>query len=130
MNKLINIILISILITSCDYHTITRINNQSNTDIIVEIDFDSSSNIINNQEGLITISIDTIKNNGRYKMISNSSGKIEFNTGKYPYFSGLKKISVLSKNDTLTLKTKDDMVKAFNAQKEEYNGFYDLTIKR
>ena len=129
-----------LLLVSCDYHTLTRIVNKSDNEIFVEFFFDSTTikstfrldinDFYNKEEkGLISVKVDTQNYIGIYKISPNSIASIELSTGKYPSFYYINGLSIYSVKDTIQLKNKDGLREAFDVDKSEYSGTYDIIIE-
>jgi hypothetical protein len=128
----------------CDHFNNTRICNQTSKDIILKITFDkdviktwNGGMLVENvtrtfhnwQENLIPINIDTINYISTYLIKPDSCGQIEGINNSRPYFHFYKELEIVSGIDTLRLQTKEQMRKAFDADRDDPNYYFDLLIQ-
>ena len=129
---------------SCDYFNETRICNQTKNDIILKLTFDmevvrswSGGALVDNitrtfqnwGDDLIPINIDTIKYISTYLIRPESCGQIEGGNNRRPNFHFYKKMEIISGDDTLRLQTKEQMRKAFDADRDDPNYYFDLLMQ-
>lgn len=130
---------------SCDFFNDTRVCNETGQEIRLKISFDS--NAVNTCSGgalkdcltktfktwddnLFAVDIDTINYCTTYLIKKDSCGQIEGGNNRRPYFSFFRKLEVYTDSDTLTLQTKEQMQKAFNADRENPEYYFDLLIQK
>ncbi|MGB3181144.1 MAG: hypothetical protein WBB45_07120 [Cyclobacteriaceae bacterium] len=143
MKKLLIIFCFTAILLGCDYFSETRICNQIGKDITLKIAFDSSevnswsggmlSNnltkfLSNYGENLNPIDIDTINYTATYLIRADSCASIEGGNNPRPTFHFFKYLEVINENDTLKLITKEQMIKAFDADRERPEFYFDLLI--
>jgi hypothetical protein len=136
-------LLVSTLV-SCDYFNNTRVCNQTRKEIILKITFDSDEiktwsggmlvkNIRNTfstwDDNLIPVDIDTINYISTYSIKPDVCGQIEGGNNRRPNFHFFKQIEIISGLDTLRLLTKEQMRKAFDADRKDATGHFDLLIQ-
>ncbi|AYB33336.1 hypothetical protein D4L85_23325 [Chryseolinea soli] len=132
----------TIILTSCDYYNDTRVCNQTGQDITLIIRFDTdgiknggleprkfTKTFHNWRENLTPIHFDTINFISTYLINRDSCGQIEGGPNRRPNFRFIKAMTVVTKSDTIELKTKGEMRKAFGADREEPEYYFDLLIK-
>jgi hypothetical protein len=144
MKKIISSFLLTTILVSCDYFNDTRICNQTRKDIILKITFDadivktwSGGMLVENvtktfrnwDDNLIPITIDTINYISTYLIKPDSCGHIEGGNNRRPNFHFYKEMEIISGSDTLRLRTKEQMRKAFDAGRNEPNYHFDLLIQ-
>jgi outer membrane receptor for monomeric catechols len=129
---------------SCDYFNDTRICNQTRKDIILKVTFDA--NVVKTWSGgmlvknltktfnswgdnLIPINIDTINYISTYLIKPDSCGHIEGGNNRRPNFHFYKEMEIISEFDTLKLRTKEQMRKAFDADRSKTKYNFDLLIQ-
>lgn len=142
-NLIITLILITTL-SSCDYFNNTRVCNQTRKEIKLKITFDSeviktwSGGMLQENltktfhdwgENLIPIDIDTIKYISTYIIKPDSCAQIEGGNNRRPNFHFYKELEIISGFDTIKLRTKDQMRKAFDADRDNSNYYFDLLIQ-
>lgn len=145
MKKTIIAFLLTTTFMSCDYFNETRVCNQTDKDITLKITFDSTvvktwsggalvKNITKTfqtwDDNLIPIDIDTINYISTYLIKKDSCGQIEGGNNLRPYFEFYKELEIVSGFDTLRLQTKEQMRKAFDADRDDTNYYYDLLIQK
>ena len=143
MKQIVIAVLLTTILVSCDYFNNTRICNQTGEDIKLKITFDSdviktwsggmlvknvTKTFENWDDNLIPINIDTINYISTYLIKPDSCGQIEGGNNRRPNFHFYKKLEIITKTDTLKLRTKAEMRKAFDADREEPKYFFDLLI--
>jgi hypothetical protein len=143
MKNLLIIFCLTATLVGCDYFNDTRICNQLGKDITLKIVFDSNEVnswsggmlaknltkfLSNYGENLIPINIDTINYTATYLIQSDSCASIEGGNNRRPTFHFFKSLEVINDNDTLRLTTKEQMRKAFDADREQPEYYFDLLI--
>jgi hypothetical protein len=131
--SLFTIILFSFLFSSCDPIATATICNKSKNEIFVFIEFDKNyllertdlkeRDIV--RVDLPAIEVDTLNLKGNYKIMPDSCYMIDFNRGYEVWFHQFSKLTIISGEDTLKLKSKKEIKDAF---KEEEDGYYYLKI--
>ena len=144
MQKIVISVLLSTTLISCDYFNKTRICNQTSKDIILKITFDkdvvktwSGGMLVENvtktfhnwDDNLISMNIDTLKFISTYLVKACSCGQIEGGNNRRPNFHFYKELEIVSGSDTLRLQTKEQIRKAFDADRADANYFFDLLIQ-
>ena len=144
MKKIVVGLLMTTTFVSCDYFNDTRICNQTKKEIILKITFDpkviktwSSGMLVENLtktfrnwgDNLIPVNIDTINYISTYLIKPDSCGQIDGGNNRRPNFNFFKKIEIISGSNTLKLQTKEEMVKAFDADRKNSNYYFDLLIQ-
>lgn len=144
MKKLIACFFLTAILQGCDYFNDTRVCNQTGREIIMRITFDSdvvkswsggmlvknvTKTFTNWDENLIPMDIDTINYISTYFIKSDSCGHIEGGNNRRPTFSFYKELVIISGVDTLRLQTKEQMRKAFDADRSDTNYYFDLLIQ-
>lgn len=79
-------------------------------------------------DNLIPLSIDTINYISTYLIKPDSCGSIEGGNNRRPNFHFFKELEIISGDDTLRLLTKEEMRKAFDADREDTKYYFDLLI--
>ena len=145
MIKLIISLLLTTTLLSCDYFNDTRVCNQTGKQIILKITFDSdevnswsggmlAKNLTktfgNFGENLAPLNIDTVNYSSTYLIKSDTCGSIEGGNNRRPNFHFFKELEVISGDDTLRLRTKEEMRKAFDADREDPKYYFDLLIQK
>jgi hypothetical protein len=131
--SLVKIVLFSFLFSSCDPMATATICNKSKNDIFVFIEFDKNyllertdltkSDIV--KVDLPAIEVDTRNLKGKYKIMPDSCYMLDYNRGYEVWFHQFSKLTIISGEDTLKLKSKMEIKEAF---KEEEDGYYYLKI--
>jgi|GEM_PF-3552371 len=144
MKNLIITLILTITLSSCDYFNNTRVCNQTMKEIKLKITFDSeviktwSGGMLQENltktfqdwgENLIPIDIDTINYISTYLIKPDSCGQIEGGNNLRPNFRFYKEIEIISEFDTVRLRTKDQMRKAFDADRDNPEYYFDLLIQ-
>ena len=144
MKNLIITLILTLTLSSCDYFNNTRVCNQTRKEIKLKITFDSeviktwSGGMLQENltktfqdwgENLIPIDIDTINYISTYLIKSDSCGQIEGGNNRRPNFRFYKEIEISSEFDTVRLRTKDQMRKAFDADRDNPEYYFDLLIQ-
>jgi hypothetical protein len=80
-------------------------------------------------ENLIPLDIDTVNYCAIYLIKPNVCGHIEGGMNQRPNFNFFKEIEIMSEFDTIQLRTKTEMRKAFNADRETPEYFFDLFLQ-
>lgn len=132
-------------LTSCDYFNDTRVCNQTGKVIKLKITFDSdevkswsggmlvknvTKTFRNFGDNLIPLNIDTINFISTYLIKPDSCGSIEGGNNRRPNFHFFKELEIISEDDTLRLRTKEEMGKAFDADRKDPKYHFDLLILR
>lgn len=143
-NKIINL-LMAVILSSCDYFNDTKICNQIGKEITLKITFDSevikgwSSGMLAKDiaktfrewdKSLIPVKIDTVNYTSVYLIKSGSCGHIEGGNNRRPNFNFYKNLEIITQDDTIRLATKEEMTKAFAADREEPKFDFNLLILR
>jgi hypothetical protein len=128
---------------SCDYFSETRVWNQTGKEIKLKITFDQdevkswsggmlvkdvTKTFSNWGDNLIPLDIDTINYISTYLIKPNTYAQIEGGPNRRPNFHFYKELVIINGSDTLRLRTKKEMKKAFDADREETKGKFDLLI--
>lgn len=145
MKKIIIIILLIATLNSCDYFNYTKICNQTGKEITLKITFDAevikewSGGMLAKDIGktfhewdknLIPINIDTINYISTYILKPDSCAQIEGGNNHRPNFCFYKKLEIITDGDTIRLNTKEEMIKAFSADRNDPKfDFYLLILK-
>jgi len=144
MKKTTIYLLLTVTLIGCDYFNDTRVCNQTGQDIMLKITFDSSvvktwsggalaENLTKTfrdwDDNLIPIDIDTINYILTYKINPDSCGQIEGGNNYRPNFHFFREIEIIAGSDTLRLQTKEQMRKAFDADREDSKYYFDLLIQ-
>jgi hypothetical protein len=144
MKKLLITFLLTTTLVSCDYFNNTRVCNQTGKEIILKITFDSDEvkswsggmlvknvrkTFKNWDENLIPVDIDTINYISTYLIKPDTCGQIEGGNNRRPNFHFFKELEIISGDDTLKLNTKEEMRKAFDADREDPKYYFDLLIQ-
>jgi hypothetical protein len=144
MKNIIIILFLTTTLLSCDYFNNTRVCNQTRKEIKLKISFDSEviktwsggmfvENLTKTFQGwgenLIPIDIDTINYISTYLIKPDSCGQIEGGNNRRPNFHFYKEMEIVSGFDTIRLRTKDQMRKAFDADRDKPNYYFDLLIQ-
>lgn len=128
-------------LTRCDYYNDTRVCNQTGQDITLIIRFDIN-NIKNGglepkkfaktfhhwRKNLVPIHFDTINFISTYLVNRDSCAQIDGGPEPRPHFDYVREITVVTKSDTIALKTKEEMRKAFGADRKETVYYFDFVI--
>ena len=145
MKKILITFLLTTTLVSCDYFNDTRVCNQTGKEVILKITFDSNEvkswsggmlvrNVTktfkNWDENLIPLDIDTINYVSTYLIKPDTCGQIEGGNNRRPNFHFFKALEIISGDDTLRLNTKEEMRKAFDADREEPKYYFDLLIQK
>ena len=145
MKKLLITFLLTTTLVSCDYFNDTRVCNQTGKEIILKITFDSDEvkswsggmlvknvrkTFKNWDENLIPVDIDTINYISTYLIKPDTCGQIEGGNNRRPNFHFFKELEIISGDDTLKLNTKEEMRKAFDADREDPKYYFDLLIQK
>ena len=103
--------------------------NKSKNEIFVFIEFDKNyllertdltkKDIV--RLDLPAIEVDTLNLKGKYKIMPDSCYMIDFGRGYRPWFHQFSKITIISADDTLKLKSNEEIKEAF---KKEEDGYY------
>ncbi|GAA0196305.1 hypothetical protein GCM10009122_60860 [Fulvivirga kasyanovii] len=143
MKKLILGLLLSAILISCDYFNDTRICNQTGKEIVFKITFDSEvvknwsggmlvenvTQTFNNwDENLIPIEVDTVGYISTYLIKPNNCASIEGGNNRRPNFHFYKELEIVADTDTIRLRTKEEMKRAFDADRENPEYYFDLLI--
>jgi hypothetical protein len=143
--KLLITFLLTTTLVSCDYFNDTRVCNQTRKEIILKITFDSDEvkswsggmlvknvrkTFKNWDENLIPVDIDTINYISTYLIKPDTCGQIEGGNNRRPNFHFFKELEIISGDDTLKLNTKEEMRKAFDADREDPKYYFDLLIQK
>jgi hypothetical protein len=140
MNKFLLgfILLYTFLNFKCGEYYNATIYNCQNNDVIVNLILEKDALEIykanptqplfelDTEKGLKLISFDTISLKAKILIPAQAGFEIEFGTGVEPTFYLIKEINVIG-NDTLVLKNKKELKKAFRKTKDN-NGTYELSI--
>ena len=144
MNKIIISVLLTISLVSCDYFNDTRVCNQTGKEIGLKITFDSEEvktwsggmlvknvreTFDNWGDNLTPINIDTVNYISTYLIKPDSCGQIEGGNNRRPNFHFYKELEIVSGSDTLRLRTKEQMRKAFDADRDDTKYYFDLLIQ-
>jgi hypothetical protein len=144
MKKSTIILLLTMTLASCDYFNETRVCNQTGKEIILKITFDSDKvkswsggMLVRNvtktfsdwDDNLIPIDMDTINYISTYLIRPDSCGQVESGNNRRPNFHFYKEMEIVSGYDTLRLQTKEQMRKAFDADREHTSYYFDLLIQ-
>jgi hypothetical protein len=144
MKKLIVSLLLTTTLVNCDFFNDTRVCNQTEKEIVLKITFDSdevkswsggmlvknvTKTFSNWHENLIPVDIDTTDYIVTYLIKPDSCGQIEGGNNLRPNFHFYKELEIISGSDTLKLRTKEQMRKAFDADREDTNFYFDLLIQ-
>ena len=144
MKKIIISLFLTTTLLSCDYYNNTRVCNQTRKEIILKITFDTevvktwsggmlTKNITetfhNWDDNLIPIDVDTINYTSTYLIKPDSCGQIEGGNNRRPDFHFFKEMEIISESDTLRLRTKEQMRKAFDVDREDTKYYFDLLIQ-
>ena len=144
MKQIIISLLLTTILVGCDYFNDTRVCNQTEKEIILKITFDSD--VVKNWSGgmlarnvtktfhnwddnLIPIHVDTINYISTYLIKPDSCGQIEGGNNRRPNFHFYKELEIVSGSDTLRLRTKEQMRKAFDADRDDTKYYFDLLIQ-
>jgi hypothetical protein len=145
MKKLMISLLLTAALLSCDYFNDTRVCNQTGREIILKITFDSdevkswsggmlvknvTKTFRNFGDNLTPLSIDTINYISTYLIKPDTCGSIEGGNNRRPNFHFFKALEIISGDDTLRLSTKEEMRKAFDADREDTKYYFDLLIQK
>ena len=129
---------------SCDYFNDTRVCNQRGKEIGLKITFDSEEvktwsggmlvknvreTFDNWGDNLTPINIDTVNYISTYLIKPDSCGQIEGGNNRRPNFHFYKELEIVSGSDTLRLRTKEQMRKAFDADRDDTKYYFDLLIQ-
>lgn len=129
---------------SCDYFNDTRVCNQTGKEIGLKITFDSEEvktwsggmlvknvreTFDNWGDNLTPINIDTVNYISTYLIKPDSCGQIEGGNNRRPNFHFYKELEIVSGSDTLRLRTKEQMRKAFDADRDDTKYYFDLLIQ-
>jgi hypothetical protein len=143
MKKLMMSLFVTMTLVSCDYFNNTRVCNQTGREIILKITFDpdevkswSGGMLVRNVtktfrdfgHNLIPLDIDTINYISTYLIKPDSCGSIEGGNNRRPNFHFFKELEIISRDDTLRLRTKEEMRIAFDADREDPKYYFDLLI--
>ena len=90
---------------------------------------DVKKTFTNWDENLVLKDIDTINYISTYLIKPDTCGQIEGGNNRRPNFHFYKEIEIISGLDTLKLLTKEQMRKAFDADRKDTNGYFDLLIQ-
>jgi hypothetical protein len=142
MKKIVTVLLLTIILVSCDYFNDTRVCNQTGQEITLKLTFDSdfiknrglepkkfTRTFHNGNDNLILLDFDTINFISTYLIKPDSCGQIEGGNNRRPHFGFFIKMEIITKSDTIRLKTRDEMRKAFDADREDPKYYFDLIIK-
>jgi len=134
---------LTITLIGCDYYSNTRICNQLGREITLKIVFDSnevnswSGGILadnltqflkNYGEKLTPLNIDTLNYTATYLIKPDTCASIEGGNIRRPSFHFFKSLEIISGYDTLKLSSKEQMRKAFDADREQPEYYFDLLI--
>jgi hypothetical protein len=131
------------ILVSCDYFNNTSVCNQTKKEILLKITFNSDE--IKNWSGgmlienvtetfrnwgdnLTPMVIDTVNYISTYSIKPGACGQIEGGNNRRPNFHFYSEIEIISADDTLRLRTKEEMRKAFDADREDPKGYFELLI--
>jgi hypothetical protein len=143
MKKVILISLLTTTLIGCDYFNDTKICNQSGQEITLKITFDAevvkgwsggmlAENIDKTfkewDDNLIPVNIDTINYISTYIIKPDSCAHIEGGNNRRPNFHFYKKLEIFTNIDTIRLNTKEEMIKAFAADRNDPKYNFDLLI--
>lgn len=143
MKKIIFILLLTSTLVGCDYFNDTKICNQTGKEIKLKVTFDSdvikgwsggmlAQNIFKTfhdwDDNLIPINIDTTNFVSTYSIKPDSCAHIEGGNNRRPNFHFYKKLEIITGVDTIKLNTKEEMIKAFAADREDPKFDFDLLI--
>ena len=135
--------MLTISLVSCDYFNDTRVCNQTGKEIGLKITFDSEEvktwsggmlvknvreTFDNWGDNLTPINIDTVNYISTYLIKPDSCGQIEGGNNRRPNFHFYKELEIVSGSDTLRLRTKEQMRKAFDADRDDTKYYFDLLI--
>ena len=145
MKKILITLLLTTTLVSCDYFNDTRVCNQTGKEITLKIAFDSdevkswsggmlvknvTKTFKNWDENLIPLDIDTINYISTYLIKPDTCGQIEGGNNRRPNFHFFKELEIISGDDTLRLSTKEEMRKAFDADRKDTKYYFDLLIQK
>lgn len=138
-------LLLTATFVSCDYFNDTRVCNQTGKEIVLKITFDrdevnswSGGMLVKNVtktfrnfgDNLTPLNIDTINYISTYLIKPDTCGSIEGGNNRRPNFHFFKELEIISGDDTLRLQTKEEMRKAFDADREDTKYYFDLLIQK
>jgi len=142
-NKRIILFLISTL-TACEYSNSTRVCNHTRNEATLKLTFDTlvmntwsggmlkknlTATFQNWGENLIPLDIDTVNYYAKFLIKPRVCGKIEGGMNRRPNFNFFKEIEIISEFDTIRLRTRAEMRKAFNTDRENPDYFFDLLLQ-
>ena len=145
MKNLILISVLTLILLGCDYFNNTRICNQTGEEILLKITFDPDEiktwsggaltedltrTFKNWDDNLIPVEIDTVNYISTYLIKPDSCGQIEEGNNRRPNFHFYKELEIVSRYDTLRLRTKEQMRKAFDADRDNPEYYFDLLIQQ
>ena len=145
MKKILITLLLTTTLVSCDYFNDTRVCNQTGKEIMLKVTFDSdevkswsggmlvknvTKTFKNWDENLIPLDIDTINYISTYLIKPDTCGQIEGGNNRRPNFHFFKELEIISGDDTLRLTTKEEMRKAFDADRKDTKYYFDLLIQK
>ena len=145
MKKLMIGLLLTATFVSCDYFNDTRVCNQTGKEIVLKITFDrdevnswSGGMLVKNVtktfrnfgDNLTPLNIDTINYISTYLIKPDTCGSIEGGNNGRPNFHFFQELEIISGDDTLRLQTKEEMRKAFDADREDTKYYFDLLIQK
>ena len=84
----------------------------------------------NGNNNLIPLDFDTINYISTYSIKPDSCGQVEGGNNRRPNFHFFKELEIITGGDTLKLRTKEEMRKAFDADREDPKYYFDLLIRK
>jgi hypothetical protein len=142
MRHLFGFLAITFSLIGCDTWHGSRICNQTGQDLKIEIRFDLEYLRQNEKlspqgqvrkfhernEGLMLVSIDTVGFVGQYLIKADSCGTIEFLNSVRPHFHKIRELIIYT-SDTLRYGTREEILKAFDSERENPEYSFDLVVK-
>ena len=143
MKKITLILFLTLTLIGCDYFNDTKICNQTEKEITLKVTFDSdiikgwsggmlaqnlSKTFHDWDDNLMPINIDTINFISIYLIKPNSCAQIEGGNNLRPNFHFYKKLEIITEFDTIRLNTKEEMINAFAADRDDPKFDFDLLI--